>query len=227
MGLLFVVRHGQASFGTDNYDRLSDLGARQATLLARYLIATGRRFDAVYAGRMERQRRTAETVTDLYRREGIPVPDVEILPEFDEYDSRRLVMSFLGEAGDVKHLYGDPLAFQHFFAHIVERWITGETTIDGVVSWGEFRARVRRGLEKITGEGRGKKVMVVTSGGPISVVFQAATDISDAATLKIVWQIVNTSVSTFLFDGARFSLLSFNQTAHLELEGDHSLLTFR
>ncbi|MCX7635740.1 MAG: histidine phosphatase family protein, partial [Syntrophales bacterium] len=82
-------------------------------------------------------------------------------------------------------------------------------------------------LEKITAQGRGKTLLVVTSGGPISVIFQAATDIADVATLRIVWQIVNTSVSTFLFDGERINLCSFNQTAHLDLEGDRTLVTFR
>ena len=29
MGTLYLVRHGQASFGSDHYDQLSELGRRQ------------------------------------------------------------------------------------------------------------------------------------------------------------------------------------------------------
>jgi hypothetical protein len=37
----------------------------------------------------------------------------------------------------------------------------------------------------------------------------------------------NASVTEFLHDGDRLSLLSFNGTAHLELEGDPSVITYR
>jgi len=47
MSEIFFVRHGQASFGSDDYDRLSPLGVRQAKILARYLAQTGKIFDAV------------------------------------------------------------------------------------------------------------------------------------------------------------------------------------
>jgi len=67
----------------------------------------------------------------------------------------------------------------------------------------------------------------VTSGGPISVAFQRATGLADRDTVRVVWQIVNTSLTTFLFAAERFSLVSFNNYAHLELEGDPSLITYR
>ena len=37
MAELMVVRHAQASFGTDNYDKLSELGHRQSAVLGAYL----------------------------------------------------------------------------------------------------------------------------------------------------------------------------------------------
>lgn len=36
MGQLLLVRHGQASFGADDYDQLSDLGKRQSIRLGEY-----------------------------------------------------------------------------------------------------------------------------------------------------------------------------------------------
>ena len=36
MGTLYLVRHGQASFGTDDYDLLSELGVRQCERLGEW-----------------------------------------------------------------------------------------------------------------------------------------------------------------------------------------------
>ena len=33
MGAIYLVRHGQAAFGTDDYDRLTEIGYTQAHLL--------------------------------------------------------------------------------------------------------------------------------------------------------------------------------------------------
>ena len=78
----------------------------------------------------------------------------------------------------------------------------------------------------MTENGRGKTVLVFTSGGPISAAFQMATGISDAGTLRVVWHIVNTSVSTFVYSGEQISLTTFNNRAHLDLEKDSSLVTY-
>jgi broad specificity phosphatase PhoE len=45
-----MVRHGQASFGKANYDKLSEKGHEQCRILAEYMIRTGLSFDAVYTG---------------------------------------------------------------------------------------------------------------------------------------------------------------------------------
>ena len=60
MASIYVIRHGQASFGSENYDKLSDLGCRQAEVLGHYLRDCNIHFDAVYSGDLQRQRKTAE-----------------------------------------------------------------------------------------------------------------------------------------------------------------------
>ena len=77
MASVYVVRHGQASFGTDNYDRLSELGCRQAEVLGHYFDSRGLRFDAVYTGNLERQRKTAEIAVGSHGREHrVDAPDL-------------------------------------------------------------------------------------------------------------------------------------------------------
>jgi broad specificity phosphatase PhoE len=50
MGHLYLVRHGQASFGADNYDQLSELGGWQSERLGQYFASKGRAFDTVITG---------------------------------------------------------------------------------------------------------------------------------------------------------------------------------
>ena len=59
MATIYVVRHGQASFGAENYDKLSELGCRQAAVVGDYFRDHGIHFDAVYSGDLSRQRETA------------------------------------------------------------------------------------------------------------------------------------------------------------------------
>ena len=60
MCILYLVRHGQASFSADNYDTLSTKGQQQATLLGEYLAQKQLTPDAVFAGSMLRHNQTAE-----------------------------------------------------------------------------------------------------------------------------------------------------------------------
>jgi len=236
MSTLYLIRHGQASFGTDHYDRLSERGFIQSELLAKYLLKIDHKFDAVYAGEMKRQIDTAEKVLSYYREAGRMVPDLQILPEFNEYDSNGILKALVRDIArdnpdmeaDMLLFYSDKKAFQRIFEKVILRWITGDKEIPGVTSWQDFRERVARGMNKVmTENGRGKTVLVFTSGGPISAAFQMATGISDAGTLRVVWHIVNTAVSTFVYNGEQISLTSFNNRAHLDLEKNSSLVTYR
>lgn len=59
LGSIYLIRHGQASFGAENYDVLSPLGVQQAEILGDYLIETGVTLNACFSGEMLRQTDTA------------------------------------------------------------------------------------------------------------------------------------------------------------------------
>jgi len=59
MPIVLLVRHGQASFGADDYDRLSDRGREQAEATGRWLAARGLRRPVAVHGTLRRQRDTA------------------------------------------------------------------------------------------------------------------------------------------------------------------------
>ena len=62
MSVIYLIRHGQASFGTDNYDQLSAVGREQSTLLGNYFAALGEPIDRIYTGTLSRQRETAQLI---------------------------------------------------------------------------------------------------------------------------------------------------------------------
>ena len=60
MGQVYLVRHGQASFGAADYDQLSPTGVEQARVLGRWFAQCGHRFTRVATGSLKRHRQTAE-----------------------------------------------------------------------------------------------------------------------------------------------------------------------
>ena len=56
------IRHGQASIHSNNYDQLSDLGWKQASLLGEALKEQGFQADHVFHGSLRRQRETYEAI---------------------------------------------------------------------------------------------------------------------------------------------------------------------
>ena len=87
MGTIHLVRHGQASFGSDDYDRLSALGWQQGRRLGEYFGAHGMRFDAVLTGTLRRHHETWQAIRDGGQIEG----EAQVWPGLDEYDSAALI----------------------------------------------------------------------------------------------------------------------------------------
>src|SRR5947208_5543604 len=85
MSRLFLVRHGQASFLEQDYDKLSAVGETQARLLGEHWARSGACFHRIYSGPRSRQTETARIVGEAYNSAGLPWPSVEVIQEFDEY----------------------------------------------------------------------------------------------------------------------------------------------
>ena len=236
MSEIYFIRHGQASFGADNYDRLSPLGVRQAQCLAKHLAKTDKLFDAVYYGEMERQQNTAREFINHYSSKGLAVLAPVVSKAFNEYDSfavwHALIPEMLADessiAKDLDKLPGDQKAFQRVFAPLMTRWITGKYNAGGIPRWEDFTRRVRRGIEGLADRhGSDKRLVVFTSGGPISVAVQIALGLSDKKALEISWQLLNASITRIKYNSHGMMLAGFNEVAHLELEGAEGFITYR
>ena len=175
MSEIYFIRHGQASFGQDNYDRLSPLGIIQAQCLAKHLAKTGKTFDGVYYGEMERQQNTAREFINHYSSKGLAVLAPVVSKAFNEYDSFAVWQALIPEmledepaiAKDLNKLPGDQKAFQRIFAPLMTRWITGNYNADGIPRWDDFTRRVKQGIEGIDGPPRRQqKIGGIHLGGP-------------------------------------------------------------
>jgi len=236
MSEIYLFRHGQASFGADNYDKLSPNGVKQSAILARHLAQTGKFFDALYYGELERQRKTAQEFIDYCGEHEMETPRPNICDAFNEYDSFAVWQALVPELtrddptipADMAQIAGEKKAFQRVFYKVMNRWISGSYHATGIPNWNDFKQRVRQGLtDLITRYGAGKQIGVFTSGGPISVAVQAALDLSDPKTLEVSWQLMNASITRIKYNRRGIMLAVFNDVTHLELAGDPALLTYR
>ncbi|MEO7649288.1 MAG: phosphoglycerate mutase family protein, partial [Bryobacteraceae bacterium] len=91
MSTLILIRHGQATAFSEVTDRLSEIGVEQSRKLGEYWVRQGLRFDEVYSGPLERQRRTAEIAGRLYQEAGLSWPAVCVLPELAEYPAEEIL----------------------------------------------------------------------------------------------------------------------------------------
>jgi broad specificity phosphatase PhoE len=236
MSELYMIRHGQASFGEKNYDRLSPMGIVQAEIVARHWVRIGRRIDAIYVGGMKRQIDTAGALVSAYKEKRMPVPEIIADESFDEYDSASVFEAQLpgmmeenpSISGSLAHIYTDKRAFQLLFEEAMNRWVSGVCDVPGTVSWRGFNGRVIRGVRQIMRtQGAKKRLAVFTSGGPISVVVQEALGLADTSAMALSWQIMNASITRFKYNAKGFALAGFNDVTHLEMENDPRLMTYR
>ena len=239
MSLLTLVRHGQASFLKENYDKLSERGELQSRILGEYWLRTGVVFDQVYQGPACRHLHTGQIVADVYRQAGSPLPEPVTLPELNEYPGIEVVRTFLPGLmethEDIRALEAEfrqageqEVAFRIYdklFARITRMWVNEELDSPDLEPWRGFCARVDRAIAQIrNGAGKNARIVVFTSGGVIGAAVRTALDLSPQRTLEMSWTSRNASYTEFLFSPERFSLASFNNHPHLE---DEELLTYR
>jgi broad specificity phosphatase PhoE len=239
MSRLFLVRHAQASFLEQTYDKLSALGETQAHLLGEFWARHKLVFDRVCSGPCVRQKDTATIVAAAYRKMNLAFPDLLVMPELDEYQGEAVLESSLSALlesdREISALHNafqasnDPQSrrrtFQKLFEAVIGKWVDGQIPTSSVEPWRDFTSRVNTGLTTFLGAGgSSERVAIFTSGGPIGVAVQRALDLSPQNTLRVSWMAQNCSFSEFLYSSDRFTMSSFNSVPHLD---DSSQQTYR
>lgn len=212
MAHVWLIRHGQASFGAANYDMLSELGAEQARRLGRWLAAHGVRPARVIHGTLTRQRETAEALAEgMAAAGGGGLPAFEVHPGLNEHDADALLRGWLA-AGNPPPPAGDRKAHFRTLTAAVLAWQAGK--IAGAESFAAFEARVADAV-RLAAEGP-RPAFCVSSGGPIGQAVRAALGAPAEAQIRLQMQAKNAGFSRLAGRAERLTLLSFNETPHLD-----------
>ena len=223
MGTLFLIRHGQASYGEADYDRLSERGREQARALGAWLARS--KLDAIYTGPLRRQ---IETIA-FAREVATAVPEPTTLPELAEYPAfemlQHLIPRLVAEDPKFAQLTSAPTPrlLDQAFHTILDRWSRDEWWVEGVERVGDFVARVRVGLDRVLrAAGSGARLAAVTSAGPIGVAVGLVFGIASERMVRTSIVIRNASITELRFRSQEFdwqpdqlSLVTFNLTGHL------------
>lgn len=238
MATLHLIRHGQANFGSSDYDKLSELGWQQGRVSGRFLrrIITPA---AVFRGDLRRHRETAGALAEGFGA-GFPAPQVN--PAFNEFDHIEVIRRYRPSWADPQQMTAELAradsprkAFQRAFAESVGRWVSGEHDHDYSETWTQFSARVWQALEGaieaaagVTENDRAADTVIVTSGGPISVIIQKLLGLGDRQALELNALLANAGLTRVRYarSGDQRSLAAFNCTAHLELQSA-GMVTYR
>ena len=223
MAELVLVRHGQASFGADDYDKLSELGWRQSRWLGEYFAERGAAFDRVVRGSLRRHTETLAGIAEGMGRALDWAEDARL----NEYDSHALLRSHLGGKAMPK---GDDRR-EHFriLRDAMYAWTDG--TLEGKPGgapfepFGEFRGRVLGALADLRG-GAAKRVLVVSSGGPISTILADVLGMPQRGVVDLNLQTRNTGISELQSGAKRIHCVSFNNVPHLDRPDRAGALTY-
>ena len=214
MGNLYLVRHGQASFGAADYDNLSDMGVRQSEQLGAYFAKKKLAFEAVLCGTLKRH---GQTWNGIAQGMGDAAPTLSPLawPGLNEYDSEAVIAA----------IYPHPLTrpdspemYKHHFRLLrdgLTQWMNGVVSPKGMPTYAEFVRGVVSALDHVRSQHTGN-VLIVSSGGPISTAVGHILGTACETTIELNMRIRNSSITELVFTPKRHMLLTYNTLPHLD-----------
>lgn len=219
---LYFVRHGQASSGTDNYDRLSPVGEQQGLWLGEYFAERKITFDRVVIGAMQRHRQTADAIL---RGLGATLSCEQDLG-LNEYDFHALYAAAGDQYPELQALsQGSQRDFYKGLKQVLILWSEGRLGTPAPESWAQFQQRVAAVRQQIQARG-GKRVLVVSSGGPMASFTQQVLNAPVRAAIELNLQVRNTGFCHFFFNADSCHLTSFNSIPHLDRPARLDLITY-
>ncbi len=221
MGNLYLVRHGQASFGADDYDVLSAMGQQQSVRLGEYFKYKGVTFDAALTGTLKRQ---IQTFAGICQGMGAALEALP-WPGLNEYDSEAVIGAIH------PHKLEKPTSPEMYRSHFrllrdgLAQWMAGVVSPQGMPSYPDFVAGITGALDHVKTSYTGN-VLLVSSGGPISTAVGQVLGTSPEATIELNLRIRNCSVTEFAFTPKRHMLVTYNTLPHLDAPEHASWVTY-
>ena len=235
MAAIYLIRHGQASFGAADYDKLSELGCRQAQVVGEYLRDCDITFDAVYSGDLLRQRETARLAIASQPEDVIHHID----PRFNEIRNDEQLKYLLPEVvksnQEIQALVERGLSSSKDYQKVIDAvfnyWVSPRCDDSRIQSWADYSSGTRQAmLELMQNQGAGKTVGIFTSGGTIATIVAQILGLAGEQTYQFYEPMFNCSVSQLFYSGTRVSLSYFNDRSFLQVLGaqqGENLLTYR
>jgi broad specificity phosphatase PhoE len=223
---ILLVRHGQASFGAADYDRLSPLGEEQSLITADALAVRGLKIQRIISGTLRRQRGTA---APLAARLG---QDAEVDGRWNEYSMDDIIAAHSPAPAqpETTTTGGSALSsaeFQNVLEAALTGWIEAADATTAQESWPAFHARIDTALHELAASlDTGMTALVFTSGGVIATVCAELLDVAAPQLLLLNRVSVNTGVTKIVAGRRNLSLISFNDHSHLERDSA-GLITYR
>ena len=212
-----VLRHAQASAGAADYDELSKLGHSQAQRVGEYLARHKIKFDAIYLGALKRHAQTLAGITTAYEQTGQTLPAPTMLTELNEYDFRGVLEAYRSANPNDQDIAAGRWLVALKAAMIA--WARDQIGADGLETWADFHIRVNAAAKRIARESRlesaqSGEVLVVTSGGVISLFAQRALGFDDSSIVAMNLALKNTALNEFRVTENSWQLQSFNAMPH-------------
>ncbi|MCH8479346.1 MAG: histidine phosphatase family protein [Wenzhouxiangella sp.] len=197
---LYLVRHGQASLGSDDYDRLSELGHLQSQALGERLRAE------LSEDRLKPWRGTLKRHRQTLSRCALSVEPV-IDPALNEYTVDGLMRSAVGQAERLGLVPPDDAAFAEpaaylatflaWFPEVLAAWQSARLDCEHNGSWRAFHQRVLSPVASWQLQlAAGDSPVVVTSAGVISTLIAALLEKDLARQRELNLSLYNASIST-------------------------------
>ncbi len=235
MATIYLIRHGQASFGSDNYDQLSPLGQLQARRTGEYLARTGINFDAVYSGDLSRQRETCELVCSQMDGKIPHTIDARFNEIRNDEQVEKLAPIVAAENPAIGQLLQRGLSSSKDYQKVIDAvfnyWVRNDCSAFGIQSWEEYSGLVQDALRDVMrSQGGGKTLGIFTSGGTIATAVAHVLGLDGRHTYAFYEPIFNCSVTQLFYSGSRVSLSYFNDRSFLQLLGQEyqeNLVSYR
>ena len=222
MPILILVRHGQASFGQTNYDKLSDLGHEQAVALGASLAARGILPDAWACGTMVRQ---AETLAGIQRGLGVPpTKDHTVHSGLNEYDFTGLLNARFADKDAPEGIHTDRKVHFRNLRETVSDWKRDQITAPPEM-WAEFCDQTSAALTDVMAHKNAKITLAVSSGGAIAQMVARVLGAPNTTQIELQLQIKNASMTTIVYSASKgvAYLNAFNETPFVTADTQHLL----
>jgi len=213
VGVILLVRHGQASWGATDYNRLSHRGAEQAVLLGRCLADRGVQPTVLVSGAMRRHGQTTSAM-----REGAGWDAEAVVDDgWNEFDHVQMLEVHGPPDGAEPGAQLSRQEFNAWFDAATVRWTSGDHDHEYDEPFAAFTERVQSALRRTAGRlGSGDVAVVSTSGGPISWVAATLLGGGTDTWMRLNPVMVNASLTKVVVGSRGTSLVSFNEHGHLE-----------